>query len=100
MIDAVLMRPNTCKAIAIGWPCGCEPLRRQAKGFGELAREDLVADHEHELENVRLREVLAHAGEARVRHVGIIGNQLLAQLERGLLTRAETGARAPSGKRA
>src|SRR5882724_1386467 len=74
---------------------GREALRRQAEHLGELAREDLVADHEYQLQDVRLGEVLPNSREACVRDLTVIADNFLSELERGLLAAAEMVTRPP-----
>src|SRR4030095_11864858 len=69
-----------------------EALRRQAVGLRELAREDLVADHEGQLEPLRFREVLTQPRLARLPHRAIVGPHVLAEREGRALARAEPRA--------
>jgi len=76
-----------------------EALRREAERLGKLAREDLVPDHEYQLQDVRLREVLPNPGKACVRDLSVIGDDFLSELEGGPFACCETVGRAPVGQR-
>jgi len=76
-----------------------EALWRDSERLGELAREDLVADHEYELQDICLREVLPNPRKACVRDLSVIGDDFLSDLERGLFARRETVALPPVGQR-
>src|SRR5438552_17896671 len=76
-----------------------EALWRDSERLGELAREDLVADHEYELQDICLREVLPNPRKACVRDLSVIGDDFLSDLERGLFARRETVALPAVGQR-
>src|SRR5438093_11740915 len=76
-----------------------EALWRDSERLVELARDDLVADHEYELQDICLREVLPNPRKACVRDLSVIGDDFLSDLERGLFARRETVAVPPVGQR-
>src|SRR5437762_14061189 len=62
-----------------------ESLRGEMERLGELRGDGLEADGEHELDGLRLREVLADPRPARVAHVAIVARDRARDRQRRAL---------------